>query len=142
MGFLDSLEGDLKNLEAAAERDPAEAARRQAARDAERAAARASASHAEQLRTSKFTADLLNQAVLLGRARRLIVRVSWIGSALRLEARDHRLELRPTATNVEAHFLNGTAEARSQAVDFSSRPEDLARLWLDSILQAPESGVS
>lgn len=133
MGFLDSLEGDLKNLESAAERDPAEVARRQAARDAERAAARASASHAEQLRTSKFTGDLLNQAVLLGRARRLNVRVSWIGSALRLEARDHRLELRPTPNSVEAHFFNGPAETECHVVDFSSNPEDLARRWLDSI---------
>jgi hypothetical protein len=132
MGFLDSLEGDLKNLESAAERDPAEAARRQAARDAERAAARASASHAEQLRTSKFTADLLNQVVLLGRSRRLMVRVTWIGSSLRLEAREHRLELRPTANNVEAHFLSGSAETERLAVDFSSNPEDLAKRWLDS----------
>lgn len=136
MGFLDSLEGDLKNLESAAERDPAEAARRRAARDAERAAARASASHAEQLRTSKFTAELLNQAVLLGRSRRLMIRVTWMGSSLRLEAREHRLELRPTANNVEAHFLRGSTETECHAVDFSLNPEDLAKRWLDSVSSA------
>lgn len=133
VGFLDSLEGNLKNMESAAERDPAEAARQQAAREAGRAAALATAPHAEQLRTSKFTAELLNHAAVLGRSRRLNVRVVWLGSTLRLQARDHTLELRPAPDGVRAHFLNGAAEQHSLPVDFSSKPEDLARHWLDSI---------
>ena len=133
MGFLDNLENDLKNAEAAAERDPAEAARQQAAKQAERAAALATAPHAEQLRSSPFTAELLNHAALLGRSRRINVRVMWMGSTLRLQGRDHSLELRPSPQGVHAHFLRGAAGGASFPVDFSSRAEDLARRWLDSI---------
>ena len=133
MGFLDSLENGLKNLESAADRDPAALARQQAAREAERTAALAAAPHAEQLRTSRFTADLLNHASVLGRSRRLLVRVAWVGSTLRLQARDHSLELRPTASGVYAHFLNGSAERESFPVDLGSNPEDLARRWLDHL---------
>lgn len=133
MGFLDNLENDLKSLEGNVERDPAAAARQQAVRESARAAALAAAPHAEQLRNSKFTAELLNQAVMLGRVRRMAVRMLWMGSTLRLEAREHFLELRPTAEGVRAHFLNGGVEKESLPVDFSGRPEDLARRWLDSI---------
>ena len=133
MGFLDNLENDLKSAEAAADRDPAEAARQQAARDSQRAAALAAAPHAEQLRKSPFTADLLNQASLIGRSRRLNVRVLWLGSTLRLQAGVDLLELRPAPDGVYAYFLRGAAELDSFEVDFSSRAEDLARRWLDSI---------
>ncbi len=133
MGFLDNLENDLKAMERAAERDPATAARQHAAREAERAAALAAAPHAAQLRNSKFTAELLNHAVMLGRARRLAVRMLWMGCALRLQAQEHSLELRPTAEGVQAHFLKGGAEKESFLVDFSGSPEVLARRWLDSM---------
>ncbi len=133
MGFLDNLENDLKAMERSAERDPATAARQQAAREAERAAALAAAPHAAQLRDSKFTAELLNHAVMLGRARRLAVRMLWVGSTLRLQAREHSLELRPTAEGVRAHFLKGGAEKESVPVDFSRSPEELARQWFDAV---------
>ncbi|HYM10007.1 MAG TPA: hypothetical protein VEU62_04710 [Bryobacterales bacterium] len=133
MGFLDNLENDLKNAEAAAERDPGEIARQQAAREAQRAAALAAAPHAQQLRTSKFTADLLNHAAVLGRGRRLHVRVAWVGPALRLQAQDHVLELQPTPEGIVARFLRAGAEAESFPVELSSSAEALAHRWLDSI---------
>jgi hypothetical protein len=133
MSFLDNLENNLKNAESAAERDPAEAARKHAAREAERAAAQASLPYAQQLRHSRFTADLLNHASLLGRSRRLLVRVLWLQSNLRLQVREHSLELRPTANGVVAHFFKGSFEYDSFPVDFSANAEDLARRWLDSI---------
>jgi hypothetical protein len=133
MGFLDNLENDLKNAEAAADRDPGQLARQQAAREAQRVAAVAAAPHAQQLRTSKFTADLLNHAAVLGRGRRLLVRVAWFGSTLRLLAQDRVLELQPTPDGVSARFLRGGAEAESFPVDFSSSAEALARRWLASI---------
>lgn len=133
MGFLDNLENSLKNLDSAAERDPAEAARQRAAKEAARAAALAAAPHAAQLRTSAFTAELLNQASLLGRSRRLNVRVLWLGSNLRLQAGDHILELRPGSDGVRARFLSGAKEVESCPVDFSARAEELARRWIDSI---------
>ena len=133
MGFLDNLENNLKSLESGAERDPAAAARKQATREAERAAALAAAPHAAQLRNSRFTAELLNHAAVLGRSRRINVRPLWVGTTLRLQARDHSLELRPTPEGVMAHFLNGSIEQESFPVDLSSNPEHLARHWLDSI---------
>lgn len=139
MGFLDNLENDLKNAEAAAERDPAQIERHQAAREAERAAALAAAPHAQQLRTSKFTADLLNHAAVLGRSRRLHVRVAWSGSTLRLQAGDHILELQPTPAGVSARFLRAGAETESFPVDFSSSAEALARRWLNSITAASDT---
>jgi len=135
MGFLDNLENDLKNAESAAERDPATAARERAVREANRAAALAAAPHAQQLRTSKFTAELMNQAAVLGRSRRLNVRPVWLGSTLRLQAGPHRLELRPAPDGVWAHGLDGPAVL----VDFSSSAEDLARRWLDSITTSDKS---
>ena len=135
MGFLDNLENNLKNAEAAAQRDPATAAREQAAREAERAAALAAAPHAQQLRTSKFTAELMNHAAVLGRSRRLNVRPVWLGSALRLQAGPRTLELRPAPDGVWAHGLDGQAFL----VDFSSKAEDLARRWLDSISASGKS---
>lgn len=132
MGFLDNLENDLKNLDSVAERDPSELARKHASKEAARLAAQAAAPHAAQLRTSPFTAELLNQAVLLGRSRRLIVRVLWLGSNLRLQAGDNVLELRPGADGVRAHFVKAAAETESFPVDFSSSAESLARRWIES----------
>jgi len=137
MGFLDSLEGDLKNLESAAERDPAEIARREALRAQERAAALAAQPWADQLRTSAFTADLLNHTALLGRARRIPVRIAWLGTTLRLQARDHSLELKPTPSGISGHFLRGQAEIESFPVSLSSSAEELARRWLSVAADTP-----
>jgi hypothetical protein len=139
MGFSDNLENDLKNLERAAERDPAAIARQQAAREAERTAALAVAPHAEQLRKSQFTADLLNHASVVGRGLRLKINILWTGPKLRLQARDHYLELRPTATGVQAHLLHRDSEIESFPVDFSSNAEDLARQWLARVVPPPNS---
>ena len=59
MSFLDNLENDLKALENREERDPEKIKREQAQREADRAAALLRAPHAEALKTSPFTSDLL-----------------------------------------------------------------------------------
>mgnify|MGYP001577842135 CR=1 FL=1 len=130
MGFSDNLENDLKNLESASERDPAEAARRQADREAARIAGLAAQPHAQQLRQSPFTAELLDQATVAGHRRRIPVRILWMGQSLRLHARDHILELRPTPDGVEARFLRGVQELAIFPVDFASNPGELAGRWL------------
>jgi hypothetical protein len=135
MGFAENLENDLKNLESASERDPAALARQQAGREAERAAALAAQPYARQLRSSPFTAELLNQASLQGRAQRLAVRIVWLGPVLRLQAKDHSFELRPTGQGVEGRFLRGAEELETFAVDLGGSAEALARRWLAVILR-------
>ena len=137
MGFAENLENDLKNLESAEERDPAALERRQAVREAERAAAMAAQPHAQQLRNSKFTAELLNQVSLQGRSQRMPVRITWLGQTLKLLAKDSALELQPTAAGVEGRFLRGTEKLESFTVDFTGSAEELARRWLQVVADTP-----
>jgi len=137
VGFAENLENDLKNLESAQERDPAARLRQAEARQAERAAALAAQPHAQQLRNSPFTADLLNQVSLAGRSRRVPVRITWLGQTLKLQARDHLFELRPTPAGVEGRFLRGPAEVEKFTVDFSGSPEALAQRWLTVVTDTP-----
>ena len=95
MSFLDNLENNLKSLESSEQgKDDAERAHR--TRENERAQAQAVAPFAEQLKQSPYTAELLKQAARVGFSLRTKVHIAWLGSTLRLEARDKRLELRPT----------------------------------------------
>ena len=95
MSFLDNLENNLKSLESA-EQNRDEAERRGRARENERAEALAAAPYAEELKKGPFAAELLKQAARIGFSMRTKVHIAWIGTTLRLEARDRRLELRPT----------------------------------------------
>ncbi len=129
MGFLDNLENDLKNLEsqgAAAE----DVRREREQQEGERARARAAAPFAEKLKSGAFTTGLLQHVTRLGHAQRIKVHMAWMGSTLRLEARERRLELRPGAEGVTAVFVEGREEVRKLAVDLDGSPEALAREWL------------
>src|ERR1700686_1032318 len=114
MSFLDNLENNLKNLESYDEKEPAMDRER---REAESREARAAAPHAEQLRESGFTKELLNHATRLGFAKRVKVHIVWLGTTLRLEARDRKLELRPTPEGVWAVFVENGTEVRTEPVD-------------------------
>jgi hypothetical protein len=137
MSFSDSLENDLKNLESHDERDPAEAGRAQRERNSQRANALASAPHAEKLKTGKFTAGLLSSATRIGHGLRTKVNIYWLGTTLRLQAREHKLELRPAPDGVIAHFLVNDQETRKMKVDLNSDPELLAKQWLDTVGPRP-----
>jgi hypothetical protein len=129
MSFLDNLENTLKNLEGREERDPNERKRR----DAEQEQARAAAPFAEKLRTAAYTQELLGIATQAGYRQRTKVHIAWLGSTLRLEARDKKLDLRPTPEGVLAVFVEGTSETRTETVDLDTgRPEDLVAAWLGS----------
>jgi len=129
MSFLDNLENNLKSLESSAEGK--EAAERQArAREQERAAAQAVAPWAEQLKSAPFTAELLKQAARVGFEKRSKVHIAWLGTTLRLEARERRLELRPTPTGIVAAWIEGHEETRTEPVDLSGSAGDLVRRWL------------
>ena len=129
MSFLDNLENNLKSLES--QEDGKEAAdRQQRARESERANAQAIAPYAEQLKKSPFTAGLLTQAARVGHSLRTKIHVAWLGTTLRLEAREQRLELRPTASGIVAVYIENGQDARTEPLDLSGDPETLIRRWL------------
>ena len=130
MSFLDNLENNLKSLESQEEgKESAERSRR--ARESEKANAQAAAPWAEQLKKGPFTAELLKQAARIGFSLRQKIRVAWLGTTLRLEARDRRLELRPTAAGVVAAYLENGVEVRSEPLDLEGDAAELVRRWLE-----------
>jgi hypothetical protein len=129
MSFLDNLENNLKSLESAEEGKEA-AERQERSRERERADAQAIAPWAEELKKSPFTAELLKQAARVGFSMRVKVHVAWLGSTLRLEARDRRLELRPTPAGIVAAYLLDQREMRTEPLDLAGNPETLVRGWL------------
>ncbi|HWB83932.1 MAG TPA: hypothetical protein VG675_07310 [Bryobacteraceae bacterium] len=129
MSFLDNLESNLKNLESR-EEGAGDAERERRAREKDRADAQAAAPYAEELKKSEYTAGLLRHATRAGHELRTKVHIVWLGSTLRLEARERRLELRPTGKGVMAVFLENNQEKSSRLVDLKGNPEDLARQWL------------
>ena len=131
MGFLDSLENNLKSLESQ-EEGANSRKEEQKRREDERARAAAAAPYAEQLQSGPFVPALLTHATAIGHGLRTKVHMAWLGTSLRLEARDRKLELRPTAEGVVAAFLENNVELRREIVDLTGNPEKLAREWLQS----------
>jgi len=129
MSFLDNLENTLKNLETS-EQGREDAERAQRARESERAQAQAAAPYAEELKNGPFTAELMKQAARVGFSMRVKVHIAWLGTTLRLEAREKRLELRPTAGGIVAAYLVDGKETRTEACDLSGSAEALVRGWL------------
>lgn len=129
MSFVDNLENNLKSLESRDEKGPDESERRQ--REAERARALAAGPWAEKLKNSRFTQDLLEHATRLGhQIRAKVYYITWLGQTLRLEARDRKLELRPTPDGIIAAFLVNNEEVRAYPVNLDAKAEDLAKEWL------------
>src|SRR5260370_3739490 len=131
MSFLDNLENNLKALESRDERDPATLARDAAAREAARSVALQIVPHAEALRNGPFKDGLLTACRDIGHRRRILVRLVWVDSTLRLEAGAKKLELCPTPSGVLAVFFNGSREQESTPIDLSSDPVTLAEEWLE-----------
>ncbi|MFN0169388.1 MAG: hypothetical protein ACKV22_23445 [Bryobacteraceae bacterium] len=127
MSFSDNLENTLKNLEARGERETPRG----------RKAKRAAALPVENLRTARFTSELLSAATRIGHGIRTKVHIAWIGPMLRLDAREHRLELRPSGEGVIAHFLISGTEKAKERIDLNGKAETLARRWLDSVGPPP-----
>jgi len=136
LSFLDDLESNLKNLESREERGD-RGARERKLRDIERARTQASAAYADQLKKGPYTGELLKQVARLGHAARIKPEIKWVGPALRLEARGHRLELRPTPQGVVAVFAEHGSVSRTAPIDLTGRAESLAREWLSSLPPLP-----
>jgi hypothetical protein len=131
MSFLDNLENNLKALENREERDPEKVKRDRERSEAERNAALLRAPHSETLKKSAFTSELLTQCRTIGHAQRVLVRFTWIGDNLRLDAGPKRLELTPTIEGINAVFSVSGTELKQAMVDFQADdPAALARLWL------------
>ncbi len=133
MSFLDSLENNLKALESREEKDPEKLKRDQERCDAERSEALARAPHVEALKKSAFTSDLLTQCRTIGHGLRVLVRFTWIGDNLRLDAGPKRMELIPTGEGIVAVYSLHRAEVRRAKLDVSTADAGaFARDWLTS----------
>lgn len=126
MGFLDNLEDSLKSLERQEERDPGEQRRRQD----EKARVLAVAPWAEKLKTSDFTKKLFDEAAVAGHRIRTKVYMAWFDTTLRLEARERKLELRPTPDGIVAAFIEADGETKVEPVDLAGDPAALISKWL------------
>jgi hypothetical protein len=131
VSFLDNLENNLKALESREEKDPEKVKRDQKQREADRTAALLRAPYAEALKNSAFTSELLTQCRAIGHGQRVLVRFTWIGESLRLDAKAKRLELIPTAEGIAAVFsLDGTEMGRAMVDPQSDDAAALAQRWL------------
>jgi len=131
MGFLDNLENDLKALENREERDPENVRREQQRREADRSAALLRAPHAEALRASPFTSELLTQCRAIGHGLRVLVQFTWLGESLRLDAKEKRMDLLPTSEGITAVLsLNGEEIGREVLDPEVDDAAALARRWL------------
>ncbi len=131
MSFLDNLENNLKALERQEERDLEKQKRDREQREAERAAEIWRAPYAEALRESAFTSELLGQSRLVGHELRVLVQFTWIGESLRLDAKEKRLELVPTADGIVAVTSEAGVEKNRANVDLEKdNAAALVRRWL------------
>ena len=131
MSFLDNLENNLKALEKQEERDPEKVRRDQQRREADKTAALLRAPHAEALRTSPFTSELLTQCRAIGHGLRVLVQFTWLGESLRLDAKEKRMDLTPTTEGIAAVLSLSGQEIGREIID--PKVEDaaaLARRWL------------
>lgn len=130
MSFLDNLESSLKNLENTNERGNGKEQQR---RREDRARAAAVAPSAQALKASPFPNELITQAVRIAHGMRVKVNMSWLGSTLRLDARERRLELQPTADGILAVFSEDGHETATEPVDLNTtNAETLAQRWLQA----------
>ncbi len=131
MSFLDNLENNLKALESQEEKDPEKVKRDQERREADRNAALLRAPHVDALKTSVFTSELLTECRTIGHGLRVLVRFTWIGENLRLDAKDKRMLLTPTPEGIVAIFsVDGTETGRTAIDPQRGDARALAHRWL------------
>jgi len=121
MSFLDNLENNLKALE----NQDQGGLDSQERRELERKRAQAAAPWAEKLKSDPWTQKLMQQATRAGFQRRIKVNLIWVGTTLRLEARGHRLELRPAPDGINAVMLHGIEELKRDRADLKKDPQKL-----------------
>lgn len=132
MSFLDNLENNLKALESREEKDPAKRKEEIAQREAERLATLAAAPVAEALKSGPFTEKLLTACRLIGHRQRTMVRFTWLDTTLRLEAKQRRLDLKPTPQGVEATYTENGAQTARELLTLDEDAEAFATQWLSA----------
>jgi hypothetical protein len=131
MSFLDNLENNLKALESLEEKDPEKVKRERERREADRNTALSRAPHVEALKNSAFTSELLTQCRTIGHGQRVLVRFTWIGESLRLDAKNNRMELIPTTDGIVAVLsVGGEETGRARLDPLVDDAGALARRWL------------
>lgn len=131
MSFLDNLENNLKALENQEDKDPDKVKRDRDRREADRTAALLRAPHVDALKNSPFTSQLLTECRTIGHGQRVLVRFTWIGENLRLDAKAKRMELTPTAEGITAVFsVEGAETGRAKVDPQTDDAAALARRWL------------
>ncbi len=136
MSFLDNLESSIKSMESQEERVNSRD-RDHVRREAERARVKAITPFAEELRKGRFTQDLMEEATRIGHGLRTKVYITWIDSTLRLEAREHRLELKATPEGVVADHLLNREPVSQEKVDLKGSGKKLAEKWLGKVGPRP-----
>ncbi len=131
MSFLDSLENNLKAMEGTEASGLDDRMRR----ENERQRAVASAPWARKLRSAAYAQALMERASRAGYKIRTKVNVLWIGDTLRLEARGHRLELRPTPEGILAVRLKRQEEVKRELIDLAGTPDALLESWMAVLAQ-------
>jgi hypothetical protein len=66
------------------------------------------------------------------------VYIAWIGPALRLDARERRMELRPTPNGIRVEFSQNGKLAAARDIDLQGGARQLAEEWLGGV--APPGG--
>lgn len=108
-------------------------------RELERQQALQTAPYVERLKSASYTDPLFTEAARAGHKVRTKVDITWVGTTLRLQARERRLELRPTPEGVVAVFLEDSRELRSVPVDLDRSPAPLIHELL-GLRGAPSAG--
>jgi len=131
MSFLDSLENNLKALEGTENAGLDDHKRK----ESERRRTAAAAPWSEKLKRSAYTESLMQQATRAGYQLRTKVNFVWLGTTLRLEARNYRLELRPTAEGIAAVYMKGTEELKRELIDLAGDPDAILKDWIPMLEQ-------
>jgi len=136
MSFSDNLGNDLKNLEKQDEPIPSASRGREAEADPACQRARGCPSFGEpeeqQLHFRPVDARHSDRSWIAHEGQHHVARTT-----LRLQAREHRMELRPGGDGITAHFFVNEKEIRRQKVDMAGDPEPLAKEWLDTVGRRP-----
>lgn len=131
VSYLDNLENSLKALEAREQLDPEQLKRERQAKEEAQKEALKIAPYAEALRNSTFTNELLATSRTIGHSQRILVRFTWVGNILRLEAKEKKMELKPTAEGIFASFFENGEENSNFPLDLAGSAEELVRKWLN-----------
>ena len=126
MSFLDNLESNLKALEATEAAGMPDSKSREKARGQ----AIAAAPWAEKLKSDPWTGQLMQLVTRAGFQRRTKINLAWIGTTLRMDARGHKLELRPESKGVTAVYLHGLDESAREPISFKDDPKKLVDRWM------------